>query len=60
MMVGKGKPLVWVGSGRKDLMTLLPDAEKLKIRFALVIEIRKAMHALGLNQQETAKRMDIP
>lgn len=38
----------------------LPDAEKLKIKTGLVIEIRKAMCALGLNQQVAAKRMDIP
>lgn len=38
----------------------LPDAEKLKIKSGLVIEIRKAMRALGLNQQEAAKRMGIP
>jgi predicted XRE-type DNA-binding protein len=38
----------------------LPDAEKLKIKSGLVFEIRKAMQALGLNQQEAAKRMGIP
>jgi predicted XRE-type DNA-binding protein len=38
----------------------LPDAEKLKIKTGLVIEIRKAMCALGLNQQVAAKRMGIP
>ncbi|MCF1505987.1 helix-turn-helix domain-containing protein [Afifella sp. H1R] len=38
----------------------LPDAEKLKIKAGLVVEIRKAMRALGLNQQEAAKRMGIP
>jgi predicted XRE-type DNA-binding protein len=38
----------------------LPDAEKLKIKTGLVIEIRKAMRALGLTQQEAAKRMGIP
>lgn len=38
----------------------LPDAEKLKIKSGLVVEIRKAMRALGLNQQEAAKRMGIP
>lgn len=38
----------------------LPDAEKLKIKAGLVIEIRKAMRVLGLNQQEAAKRMGIP
>lgn len=38
----------------------LPDAEKLKIKTGLVVEIRKAMRALGLNQQAAAKRMGIP
>lgn len=38
----------------------LPDAEKLKIKAGLVVEIRKAMRARGLNQQEAAKRMGIP
>ncbi|MCR4303646.1 MAG: helix-turn-helix domain-containing protein [Gallionella sp.] len=37
----------------------LPDADKLKIKTGLVIEIRKAMRRLGLTQQEAAKRMGI-
>jgi predicted XRE-type DNA-binding protein len=37
----------------------LPDAEKLKIKTGLVVEIRKAMRSLGLTQQEAAKRMGI-
>lgn len=37
----------------------LPDAEKLKIKSGLVIEIRKAMRRLGLTQQEAAKRMGL-
>lgn len=37
----------------------LPDAEKLKIKTGLVIEIRKAMRRLGLTQQEAAKRMGV-
>ena len=37
----------------------LPDAEKLQIKTGLVIEIRKAMHSLGLTQLEAAKRMGI-
>ena len=35
----------------------LPDAEKLKIKTGLVVEIRKAVRALGLTQQAAAKRM---
>ena len=38
----------------------LPNAEKLKIKTGLVVEIRKAMRDLGLNKQEAAKRMGIP
>ena len=37
----------------------LPDAERLKIKTGLVVEIRKAMRHLGLTQQEAAKRMGI-
>ena len=37
----------------------LPDAEKLKIKTGLVIEIRKALAPHGLTQQEAAKRMGI-
>ena len=37
----------------------LADAEKLKIKTGLVIEIRKAMRTRGLTQQEAAKRMGI-
>jgi predicted XRE-type DNA-binding protein len=37
----------------------LPEAEKLKIKTGLVIEIRKAMRILELTQQDAAKRMGI-
>jgi predicted XRE-type DNA-binding protein len=37
----------------------LADAEKLKIKTGLVIEIRKAMKKLGITQQEAATRMGI-
>ena len=37
----------------------LADAERLKIKTGLVVEIRKAMRRLGLTQQEAAKRMGI-
>ena len=37
----------------------LADAEQLKIKTVLVIEIRKAMKSLSLTQQEAAKRMGI-
>jgi len=37
----------------------LPDADKLKIKTGLVIEIRKAIRRQGLTQQEAGKRMGI-
>ena len=37
----------------------LPDADKLKIKTGLVIEIRRAMRNRGLTQRDAAKRMDI-
>ncbi|WP_295538006.1 helix-turn-helix transcriptional regulator [uncultured Pseudacidovorax sp.] len=37
----------------------LADAEKLKIKTGLVIEIRKAMKARGLTQQEAARLMGV-
>jgi predicted XRE-type DNA-binding protein len=50
---------VYRGSGNVFADLGLPDAEKLKIKTGLVIEIRKAMKSLGLTQQEAAKRMGI-
>ncbi len=38
----------------------LPNAEKLKIKTGLVVEIRKGMRALSLTQQAAAKRMGVP
>jgi predicted XRE-type DNA-binding protein len=37
----------------------LPDADKLKIKSGLVIEITRAMRRLGLTQQQAAARMGI-
>jgi predicted XRE-type DNA-binding protein len=37
----------------------LPNADKLKIKSGLVIEITKAVRKLGLTQQDAAKRMGI-
>jgi predicted XRE-type DNA-binding protein len=47
------------GSGNVFADLGLADAEKLKIKTGLVIEIRKAMKNLGLTQQDAAKRMGI-
>ena len=50
---------VYRGSGNVYADLGLPDAEKLKIKTGLVIEIRKAIRHLGLTQQEAAVRMGI-
>jgi len=47
------------GSGNVYADLDLPNAEKLKIKSGLAIEIRKAMRKLNLTQQEAAKRMGI-
>lgn len=47
------------GSGNVFADLALPDADKLKIKTGLVIEIRKAMKSLGLTQQAAARRMGI-
>jgi predicted XRE-type DNA-binding protein len=47
------------GSGNVYADLGLPEADKLKIKTGLVIEIRKAMRTRGLTQQEAAKRMGI-
>ena len=50
---------VWSGSANVYADLGLPDAEKLKIKTGLVIEIRRAMRRLGLTQQAAAQRMGI-
>ena len=50
---------VWSGSDNVYADLGLPDAEKLKIKTGLVIEIRRAMRRLGLTQQAAARRMGI-
>jgi predicted XRE-type DNA-binding protein len=47
------------GSGNVFADLGLADAEKLKIKTGLVIEIRKAIKSHGLTQQAAAKRMGI-
>jgi len=47
------------GSGNVFADLGLADAEKLRIKTGLVIEIRKAVRSQGLTQQEAAKRMGI-
>ena len=50
---------VEIGSGNVFADLELPNAEKLKIKSGLVIEITKAMRQLGLSQQAAAQRMGI-
>ena len=47
------------GSGNAFADLGLPDAERLKIKAGLAIEIRRAMRKLGLTQKEAAMRMGI-
>lgn len=37
----------------------IPDADKLKIKSGLVIEITKAVRKIGLSQEEAARRMGL-
>jgi len=51
---------VEMGSGNVFADLGLPDADKLKIKSGLVVEITKAMRKLGLTQKAAAERMGIP
>ncbi len=48
------------GSGNVFADLGLPDAEKLKIKSGLVIEITRAVRRLGLTQEDAGRRMGIP
>ena len=48
------------GSGNVFADLGLPNADKLKIKSGLVIEITRAMRRLGLTQKAAAERMGIP
>ena len=50
---------VWRGTENVFADLGLPDAERLKTKTALVVEIRRAARARGLAPQEAAARMDI-
>ena len=50
---------VEIGSGNVFADLGLPDADKLKIKSGLVIEITKAMRAMGITQKAAAERMGI-
>jgi predicted XRE-type DNA-binding protein len=49
-----------VSSGNVFADLGLADAEKLKIKSGLVVEITRAVRRLGLTQEEAGKRMGIP
>ena len=51
---------VEISSGNVFADLGLPDADKLKIKSGLVIEITKAVRKLGLTQEEAGRRMGIP
>lgn len=51
---------VETGSGNVFADLGLPDAEKLKIKSGLVIEIARAVRQLGLTQEKAGRRMGIP
>ena len=48
------------GSGNVFADLGLPDADKLKIKSGLVIEITKAIRRMGLTQEEAGRRMGVP
>lgn len=50
---------VWHSSGNVFADLGLPNAEKLKIKRGLVMEIDDAINRLGLTQQQAAKRMGL-
>jgi predicted XRE-type DNA-binding protein len=51
---------VEMGSGNVFADLGLPDADKLKIKSGLVIEITRAMRRLNLTQKAAAEKMGIP
>ena len=56
----KKAPEYVMGSGNVFADLGLPDAEKLKIKSGLLIEISKAIRRLELTQAAAAERMGIP
>jgi predicted XRE-type DNA-binding protein len=51
---------VETGSGNVFADLGLPDADKLRIKSGLAIEITRAVRKLGLTQEEAGRRMGIP
>lgn len=51
---------VEMSSGNVFADLCLPDADKLKIKSGLVIEITKAVRRLDISQEEAGRRMGLP
>jgi predicted XRE-type DNA-binding protein len=55
------KPInIEAGAGNMFADLGLPDAEKLKIKSGLVVEITRAVRRLELRQEEAGRRMGVP
>jgi predicted XRE-type DNA-binding protein len=59
-MVDRPDNEIEIGSGNVFADLNLPNAEKLKIKSGLVIEITRALRRLGLTQADAGRRMGIP
>jgi len=49
-----------IGSGNVFADLRLADADRLKIKSGLVIEVTRAIRRLGLTQEEAGRRMGVP
>ncbi len=58
--IPKQTPDIEISSGNVFADLGLPDAEKLKIKSGLVIEITKAIRTQKLFQEEAGRRMGLP
>lgn len=61
-MAKRGTDGIDVEQGSENVFAdlALPDAEKLRIKSGLVIEIARAVRRLGLTQVEAGRRMGLP
>lgn len=61
-MAKRGTDGIDVEQGSENVFAdlALPDAEKLRIKSGLVIEIARAVRRLGLTQVEAGRRMSLP
>jgi predicted XRE-type DNA-binding protein len=61
MATRQTKPIqIEAGAGNMFADLGLPDAEKLKIKSGLVVEITRAVRRLELTQEEAGRRMGVP